>query len=95
MAIVVLRRRSNRVDETREFSYDDKPFSLRINHRCSCNLVNMIESQPQSLEDLFDPTGIILEISDRAPQASHICPTCGAITTLVLTEYVPVIDDGA
>lgn len=95
MAVVVLRRRSNRVDETREFAYADKPFSLRINHRCDCNLVNLIENQPQSPEDLFDPKGIILEISDRAPQARYICPTCEAVTTLVLTEYVPATDDGA
>lgn len=95
MAVVVLRRRSNRVDETREFAYADKPFSLRINHRCECNLDKLIENQPQSPEDLFDPKGIILEISDRAPHARHTCPTCLLTTTLVLAEYEPVMEDGS
>lgn len=83
------------MDETREFVYDDKPFSLRVNHRCACNLPKLSEDQPTSPEDLFDPHGVVLEISDRAPHARHTCPTCLLTTTLVLAEYEPMMEDGA
>lgn len=100
MSIVTLRRRGHDIDETRVFQAPDTPCGVTIAHYCPCTLPTLnstyppgatMEEQLAVLKEVLDvPT---LHVSDRAPLASHTCPTCGAITTMALTEFPT--DDGA